>query len=184
VRLTNVGVGGKNVVADAVRWAYSENQIGAPPLITAQPEALRVIEGNSATFTVVADGTAPLFYQWRFNATPLSGKTNAILVVPDVHLTNAGDYDVTISNLVSSIASLPATLVVSVRPMLSVVNVLTNGRQFTVTGTPGDQYTIEFSTNLINWNSGVTISNLGGTVQFTDIDSTNYSQRFYRCRLQ
>src|SRR5260221_328600 len=37
VRLTNVGPGGKNVAADAVRWVCSESQDGAPPLITAQP---------------------------------------------------------------------------------------------------------------------------------------------------
>jgi hypothetical protein len=61
---------------------------------------------------------------------------------------------------------------------------LTNGQPLlTVTGTPGAAYAIEFSTNLLDWTPGATLSNLTGTVQFTDFDSTNHFQRFYRCRL-
>src|SRR6185436_6683667 len=36
------------------------------PSITAQPESLTVIIGNTATFTAAASGTLPLGYQWRF----------------------------------------------------------------------------------------------------------------------
>src|SRR5438876_1128151 len=100
------------------------------------------------------------------------------------HLADAGDYEVTVSNMVSTINSLPAALVISVRPTLGVLALLTNAQPLlSVTGTPGDKYGFEFSTNLLNWTAGVTISNLTGTVQFTDTESTNYFRRFYRCRI-
>ena len=41
------------------------------PSITAQPSALSVITGQTATFSVVASGTAPLTYQWRKNGTAI-----------------------------------------------------------------------------------------------------------------
>ena len=40
-----------------------------PPLIASQPEGLTNNAGTSATFTVVAGGTAPLRYQWFQNGT-------------------------------------------------------------------------------------------------------------------
>ena len=39
-----------------------------PPTITTQPLSRTNAVGTSTTFTVVAAGTAPLSYQWRFNA--------------------------------------------------------------------------------------------------------------------
>jgi len=50
-------------------------------------------------------------------------------------------------------------------------------------GTPGDLYLIQFSTNLIDWSDGSTVTNLTGSIQYIDAQSSNYVQRFYRCRL-
>jgi hypothetical protein len=56
-----------------------------------------------------------------------------------------------------------------------------NGQvQFSLSGVPGDVYQILASTNLVNWLSIATVTNMGGIVQFTDTASTNYSRRFYR----
>jgi hypothetical protein len=41
------------------------------PSITTQPAAQSTTVGGSATFTVVASGTAPLAYTWRINGTAL-----------------------------------------------------------------------------------------------------------------
>ena len=40
--------------------------VGAPPTIVVQPTNQTVQAGASAVFTVLADGTAPLTYQWSF----------------------------------------------------------------------------------------------------------------------
>jgi len=184
VRLTNMGPGGKNVVADAVRWVYSADQSSMPPVIVAQPISQAVLAGQTATFNVSATGTAPLACQWRFNTAPISDATNGALAILNAQPTDAGTYVVVITNLSGSTTSAPASLTIRTRPLIGSIALLTNGNpKFTLTGTPGDQYALEYSTNLIDWTSGATLTNLTGTLQFTDTDSTNFIQRFYRCRL-
>jgi hypothetical protein len=53
--------------------------------------------------------------------------------------------------------------------------------QFQVLGSPGDIYSIQSSSNLINWQTIASLTNASGTMPFTDLGATNYSYRFYRC---
>ncbi len=153
-----------------------------PPQILNPPQPLRVIEGSPATLDVTADGTAPLSYQWRFNAGQIAGATNSTFALSNALAANAGDYDVTISNPAGSATSLPATLVVSVRPILAPS--FSNGiPQLTLTGTPGDSYALEISTNMMDWSEAATLTNLNGSVQFMDGAASTRSQQFYRARL-
>ncbi len=46
------------------------------PVIVTPPTNQTVFAGNPATFSVTAAGSA-LTYQWKFNGTPISGKTDA-----------------------------------------------------------------------------------------------------------
>ena len=41
-----------------------------------------MIVGQAATFTVAANGTAPLSYQWQKGATPIAGATAASYTTP------------------------------------------------------------------------------------------------------
>ena len=61
------------------------------PVITTDPQSQTNVVGTDATFTVVATGSDPLDYQWRFGPSnlPLSGKTNAALVLTNVQTANA-----------------------------------------------------------------------------------------------
>jgi hypothetical protein len=45
---------------------------------------------------------------------------------------------------------------------------------------PGFEYSLQTSTNLVDWVAIASLINTTGTVQFFDKDSTNYLQRFYR----
>ncbi len=45
------------------------------PMITTQPADASVAVGNTATFSVVASGTAPLSYQWQRNRAAIMGAT-------------------------------------------------------------------------------------------------------------
>jgi hypothetical protein len=64
---------------------------------------------------------------------------------------------------------------------LSVATISSNGLPtFELSGQPGYTYTVQASTNLINWEYVATFINTNGTVPFTDPDSPNYSQRYYR----
>lgn len=71
---------------------------------------------GSITLTVGATGTPPLRYQWKLNGQNLIGKTDSSLTVPDIHLTDAGLYTVTIANDLESITTTPVELRVSVPP--------------------------------------------------------------------
>src|SRR5438477_9929925 len=46
---------------------------GVAPMIATQPQSQTVTAGANVTLTVTANGTAPLSYQWLFNATSISG---------------------------------------------------------------------------------------------------------------
>ncbi len=93
--------------------------IGIPLKITTQPHSQTVLAGDNATFTVGLTGTQPEFFQWFFGATRLLGATNATLNVNGVQATNAGNYKVVVSNAVSTVTSLAATLTVTSMPLIT-----------------------------------------------------------------
>jgi uncharacterized protein YdaL len=76
--------------------------VGVPPSITTAPKSVTATNGTTATFSVVAAGTAPLSYQWQLGAANLSGATNATLSLANVQTTNAGTYTVTVKNAYGS----------------------------------------------------------------------------------
>ncbi len=84
-----------------------------PPVILEPPVDLTVNQGDTATFHVVAYGTAPLTYQWSFEQMPILDATNATVTIPNARLVDAGAYAVTLANPVGSVTSAPAILAVS-----------------------------------------------------------------------
>jgi hypothetical protein len=66
--------------------------------------------GANVSLSVVASGTGPLRYQWRFNQSDLPGETNAAISFLSLSLTNAGDYTVVVTNLSGSVTSHVASL--------------------------------------------------------------------------
>jgi uncharacterized repeat protein (TIGR01451 family) len=85
-----------------------------PPLITTQPASVTAPIGAPVSFSVIASGDWPLSYQWRRNATPLSGATTATLSIPSVQASDAGSYTVVVTNAFGSVTSAPAILAVTV----------------------------------------------------------------------
>jgi hypothetical protein len=53
-----------------------------------------------------------------------------------------------------------------------------------INGSPGEIYELEATTNLSQWESLVTLTNLTGQVEFTDTDAANHSERFYRVEVK
>jgi hypothetical protein len=72
-----------------------------------------VVQGGFGYVGVAALGTQPLGYQWSFNGSPLPGATNASLTFTNVQPTNAGTYQVVVTNSAGTVVSLPATLAVT-----------------------------------------------------------------------
>src|SRR5581483_7284920 len=83
------------------------------PSITTQPASQTAALGNTASFSVVAAGDAPLTYQWQFNNVNISGATTTSLTVNNVQLASEGSYSVTVGNPYGTITSLNASLSVN-----------------------------------------------------------------------
>jgi uncharacterized delta-60 repeat protein len=74
--------------------------------------------GQSVTFSVVADGTEGLSYQWWKDGNALPQANDASLTLTNLQWADAGYYSVVVSNRYGSVASPPARLKVSVPVML------------------------------------------------------------------
>jgi len=84
------------------------------PAIVTQPASQSVTVGQSATFTVVATGTAPLTYQWLKNGTAITGATAGSYATPAAATTDNGAiFKVTVTNSIGAITSSAATLTVT-----------------------------------------------------------------------
>ncbi|KZY36978.1 hypothetical protein A3740_09090 [Oleiphilus sp. HI0068] len=86
------------------------NEQLAAPSINSHPVSLTVSEGSSASFSVNAGGGGFLTYQWRHNGTDISGAYSNTLSLNSVELSDAGSYDVTVSNTQGSATSFSANL--------------------------------------------------------------------------
>ena len=84
------------------------------PTITTQPGSQSVTVGQTATFSVIGAGTAPLSYQWQTNGTAITGATASSYTTAATTLADNGStFKVTVSNAVGTITSAAATLTVS-----------------------------------------------------------------------
>ncbi|NOX75918.1 MAG: hypothetical protein GXP17_04745 [Gammaproteobacteria bacterium] len=77
-----------------------------PPSFIEQPASVLVDEGEGAVFNVVANGSAPLAYQWRRNGVAITGAASANYMVTKAQLSDNGAvYDCLVSNPEGSIVS-------------------------------------------------------------------------------
>src|ERR1051325_9835316 len=84
-----------------------------PVTITSQPQNASASRGGTAMFNVVATGTTPLSYSWRFNGGPIPDAASATLTLTNVQPANAGSYDVIVSSPYSAATSSIALLTVA-----------------------------------------------------------------------
>jgi hypothetical protein len=109
------------------------NSTPVAPTITTQPANQTVTAGQTATFSVVAAGTAPLTYQWQKNGSVISGATAASYTTPVTTTADSGElFRVVVSNSAGNVTSNSASLTVNPGTSNSSVDVITyhydNGR--------------------------------------------------------
>ena len=93
---------------------------GAPAIIR-QPVSQSVLIGSTATLSVMTTGGGPLSYQWQFNTSNLTVTApGPILTLPKLASSNAGSYDVVVSNALGSVTSGVAVLSVGTLPSVSI----------------------------------------------------------------
>lgn len=108
--------GGASANPTGFRVELVGNAVGTAeaPSIVKQPISQTVVVGDIVNFSVVAEGTPPLTYEWRFKGNKIDGAIDPSLTLNGVNLTDLGAYTVKISNPFGNIESDPATLTVLV----------------------------------------------------------------------
>ncbi|CAG1001596.1 hypothetical protein METP3_03357 [Methanosarcinales archaeon] len=87
------------------------------PTITTHPSSKTVGVGQTATFSVVASGTAPISYQWQKNGVNIPGATVATYTTPATTSANNGNrFRVIVSNAYGKATSNEAVLTVTSTP--------------------------------------------------------------------
>jgi hypothetical protein len=125
------------------------------PCIIEQPRSQTISIGDSVLFTVLAASGSPKGYQWQFNATNLPGETFPMLALDSPDASQAGPYQVIITNATGAVTSQVATLwmtTVDTAPVLRVISASTNNEfAFQIFGDVGRRYYMESSTDLRGW---------------------------------
>ena len=94
-------------------------QVLSLPVVTTQPAAVSVVEGQRAIFNVIGSSPAPLTYSWYRNGVALEAYTSSLTIQTTPEL-DGSVYTVRVGNLAGSIVSDPAILHVSPAPTLAV----------------------------------------------------------------
>ena len=88
--------------------------VNGPPAITAQPASKTVTVGQTAAFSVTANGTGTLTYQWNKGGAAISGATSSTYTTPATTNADTGSqFTVTVSNSAGKVTSNTATLTVT-----------------------------------------------------------------------
>ncbi|CBJ41176.1 conserved exported protein of unknown function (plasmid) [Ralstonia solanacearum CMR15] len=82
------------------------------PTITSNPASTSVTEGSSTSLSVAASGGS-LFYQWRKDGVWILGATSSTYTIAPVAASDAGSYDVIVSNAAGVVTSRASTLTVT-----------------------------------------------------------------------
>lgn len=173
-------------VGDYGHIVESEPLIDTGAIIVQQPPSeLHGALGTTLFLEVRAHGSAPLSYHWRFNGTPITGATNAMLAVHLNDSSAAGKYDVVVTNPLGSEISMESDVRVRNDPSApAVLNIRMSDDTitFNVAGSSTDLWRIEFTDTLAksDWHSvGVVAGNSTfGAVVHEIGQQTN--ARFYR----
>jgi Immunoglobulin I-set domain len=92
----------------------SSTMTAAAPSIASQPASVAVAVGQTAAFSVMATGTAPLTYQWQRDNANIAGATSSTYTTPTtVSSDNGATFRVTVTNSSGSVTSISATLTVN-----------------------------------------------------------------------
>lgn len=170
-----------NSVSDSVVLTISGGT--TPASITQHPASIRRLPGTNAVFTALSQGTGPITYHWRKDATPSALSSSATLTVSNLTANDAGAYSVIVSNSAGTQTSSGAVLSIASRPVISPSKVNSSIR-LAFTGETGVTYRVETATTVTAtaWNTLTNLTPLAdGPIAITNTPAS--SNLFYRLRL-
>jgi len=160
--------------------AGSATSIGAalmvhvPPMLSLPPVSQQVANGQTALFTVAANGNPPPDFQWLFNGNPIPGATGTQLTIPNAMANQVGSYSVVVSNAAGVVTNTVSLTLVDLKMFAGVI----------IDGVLGSEFRVEFTTDVgtptTNWTSLGTITVNNRPTYFFDVNSPDQPHRFYR----
>jgi hypothetical protein len=116
--LNRLGVIASLAISTLLMSGCSDSPSDPPPVVpsvSAAPVAQSVTQGQAATFSVAATGTAPFTYQWQRNGADIAGATAATYTLAAVALSdNGAQFSVKVTNTAGTTTS--ATALLTVQP--------------------------------------------------------------------
>jgi Regulator of chromosome condensation (RCC1) repeat/Immunoglobulin domain len=166
------------VIAITAGGLHSLAITGKP--IAQPPPASQTAElGSTLTLRVCATGSAPLGYQWFFNGTNALGSatTNAVLLLTNTQLAQAGAYTVVVTNAFGAVTSAPV--------FLSLIAPVERRRvpSISLTGQVGIPLNLEYAEALepaANWLPLTTVTLASAPQFYFDLSAPLPPQRFFR----
>ncbi len=101
---------------------------GFLPVVVVPPQDITVTNGDSAIFSIMPSGEAPLTFQWQFNSNNLSnsrrifGVKTPTLTISNTSLADVGRYSVVVTGPAGSVSSSSALLSVVVKPTVTILS--------------------------------------------------------------
>jgi hypothetical protein len=150
------------------------------PVVYTQPQSVTNYAHGGASFSVDADGTGALSFQWLKNGATIPGATNTSLSLADLQLADAGSYSIRVTDANTSGVSSNAILTVLPLPAPDLTTELiaywtfdeTNGvTAADSSGRGNDALLLEFPPGDAQWMPGV----IGGALHFSNGGDPTYN---------
>jgi hypothetical protein len=178
-RFKAIAAGGSHNLAlksDGTVVAWGPNSFGEATAPSGLSNVVAIAAGDEYSLALQEDGTVVAWGEWLFfyegdsspnllPVTVLSGLSGVVAIA------GGGDHSLAIVGPPSQPILLAASLDSDGTPVVQ------------LTGAPGYNYLLQFSTNLTDWSPAAVLANTNGTVRFSDLAVMNFSQRFYRALL-
>ena len=92
--------------------------VNNPVTFSDQPSSTLLLEGNSLTLSVAAQGTGRLDYQWLKDNEPIPGATFPSFTITDAEEDDGGSYQCEVTNIVGPVSTTPATITIGLKPRI------------------------------------------------------------------
>ncbi len=106
------GAGQNNLFSAGATFVYQTPSNAAPTFLE-QPSSIFAPVNSTVSLSPVVEGSAPLFYQWRFQGEVLASETNETLVLNNVRNVAEGGYSVVVTNALGAITSAVANVTIN-----------------------------------------------------------------------
>jgi hypothetical protein len=156
---------------------FRSDPVGPSAVSILQQPSNRIVNfGDPVTFRVVASGSDPVQFQWFHDDQVITNATNSIFTIARAKVSDAGKYQVRVTNPLNSVLSAAVSLEVSWTSINLYAGV-------TIEGNPGAEYRIDYRTDFGASTNWLTLTNFilpRSPYTWIDYESPGQPKRFYR----